>query len=139
MWIDNRRIGILLCKENRCCYGLVKKDIGFVILQKHCKCADESESSLCCIKGWKPVYCNSRHLDEKKMSYRPIEASPLAVNWVLRKGRLFLLGNDQLDVVVHHKPLLKIFGDKPLHEIENPILQKFKEEIMLFSFIYSHR
>ena len=108
--------------------------IGFVIMQKHCKCKDIGDSSLCCVKGWKPVLCHSRHLTEKEMRFRPIEGEALAVDWALKKGRLFLQGNDNFDIIVDHKPLLKIFGDKPLHEIENPILQNFKERSLTYTF-----
>ena len=68
------------------------------------------------------------------MRFRPIEGEALAVDWALMKGRLFLQGNDNFDIVVYHKPLLKIFGDKPLHEIENPILQNFKERSLTYTF-----
>ena len=108
--------------------------IGFVMMQKHCKCKDNGESSLCCEKGWNPVLCHSRHLAEKEMRFRPIEGEALAVDWALKKGRLFLQGNDNFDIVVDHKPLVKIFGDKPLHEIENPLLQTFKERSLAFTF-----
>ena len=111
-----------------------KTGIGFVILQKHCKCEDKSASSLCCLRGWRPVFCNSRHMDTKEQNYRPIEGEALAVEWALRKGKSFLLGNTDFDIVTDHKPLLKIFGDKPLDEVENPVLQKFKERIMPFSY-----
>ena len=111
-----------------------KTGIGFVILQKHCKCPDDAEARMCCTKGWKPVYCSSRHLDAKERNFRPIEGEALAVDWALKKGRLFLLGNENFDIIVDHKPLVKIFGDKPLHEIENPILQNFKERALPFSF-----
>ena len=112
-----------------------KTGIGFVILQKHCKCKDlTTQSTLCCQVGWKPIFCNSRHTDERELNYRPIEGEALAVEWALRKGKMFLLGNENFEVLTDHKPLLKIFGDKPLHEIENPILQKLKERIMPYSY-----
>ena len=111
-----------------------KAGIGFVIMQKHCNCKDDQESSLCCNDGWKPVYCSSRHLHDKEMNYRPIEGEALAIDWALKKGRMFLQGNDNFDIVVDHKPLVKIFGDKPLHEIENPILQAYKERSLGFTF-----
>ena len=41
-------------------------------------------------------------------------------------------------VSVDHKPLLKVFGDKPLEEITNPRLQKFKEKAMMYKFQIKH-
>ena len=111
-----------------------KVGIGFVILQKHCKCKHEIVDSLCCDTGWKPVFCNSRHLDAREQEYCPIEGEALAVDWALKKGRLFLQGNDNFEIVVDHKPLVKIFGDKSLHDIENPLLLNFKEKSLAFTF-----
>ena len=80
------------------------------------------------------MLCNSRNLHEKEKNFRPIEGEGLAVDMTLKKGRLFLQGNDNFEIVVDHKPLVKIFGDKPLHEIDNPLLQDFKERSLSFTF-----
>ena len=37
-------------------------------------------------------------------------------------------------MLVDHKPLVKIFGDKTLHEISNPRLLNFKEKTRQYSF-----
>ena len=115
-----------------------KTGMGFVIRQKHCKCPDTEQKPLCCSSGWKPIYCGSRHLHENEQDFRPIEGEALAIEWALKKGRLFLLGNPLFDVIVDHKPLLKILGDKPIEDIENPILQSVKENISPFSFRMKH-
>lgn len=106
--------------------------IGFIIMQKHCKCSKEEPLS-CCMKGWKLAYCKSRHLDEMEQNYMPIEGEALDIDWALQRGRLYLLGNE-FELLTDQKPLVKIFNDKPLHEIENLLIQKFKERSMSYSF-----
>ena len=59
----------------------------------------------------------------------PIEGEALAIDWALQRGRLYLLGNE-FELLTDQKPLVKIFNDKPLREIENLIIQKFKERSM---------
>ena len=48
------------------------------------------------------------------MRFRPIEGEALAVDWALKKGILFLQENDNFDIVVDHKPLVKIVQSKVL-------------------------
>ena len=40
-----------------------QKGIGFLIMQKHCKCT-KGELLSCCQNGWKLVLCKSRHFEE---------------------------------------------------------------------------
>ena len=52
----------------------------------------------------------------------------------LEKCKMFVLGSSGFIVVVDHKPLVKIFNDKPLESIENPRLFKLKERSLKFNF-----
>ena len=110
-----------------------KKGIGFVVMQQHCNC-DLNRAPNCCEEGWKLAFCSSRHLTTTESNYAPIEGEALAVAWALRKARLFLLGCNHFTILVDHKPLIKIFGDKTLHEISNPRLLNFKEKTLQYSF-----
>ena len=50
----------------------------------------------------------------------------------LHKARYFVLGCQKLTVAMDHKPLLKVFGDRQLCELENPRLTILKEKAMYF-------
>ena len=113
-----------------------QKGIGFLIMQKHCKCT-KGELLSCCQNGWKLVLCKSRHLEEAEEKYMPIEGEALAIDWALKTGRLYLLGCE-FEVLTDHKPLVKIFNDKPLNEVENMTVQTFKERSMAYSFQVKH-
>ena len=110
-----------------------KEGIGFVVLQKHCKCRLD-EIPFCCESGWKLAFCNSRHLTAAEKNYAPIEGEALAVTWALKKARMFLLGCKHFHVIVDHLPLVKIFGNKQLNDIDNPRLFSFKEKTLNYSF-----
>ena len=60
--------------------------------------------------------------------YAPVEGEALAVAWALGKSRHFTLGNDKLIVLVDHKPLLKILGDRELVDIKNPRILNLKQK-----------
>ena len=111
-----------------------KLGVGFVILQKHCKCVSNNQETFCCSDGWKLALCNSRHLTNAELNCAPIEGEALGVCWALKKARIFLLGNNTFDIIVDHQPLLKIFGDKSLADIHNPRLLILKEKTLPYSF-----
>ena len=54
-----------------------KEGIGFLLLQKYCKCT--SINPRCCGTGWKLCYVNSRFLSGAESRYAPIEGELLAV------------------------------------------------------------
>ena len=114
-----------------------KKGIGFVLLQKHCACVDNSNPT-CCDGGWKLVYCNSRTLGPEEQGYVPVEGEGLAVTWALKKCRMFLLGHPKFFILVDQRPLVKIFGSKPLADIENSRLQNQKEKTLQYNFEIKH-
>ena len=102
--------------------------IGFVILQKYCRCLLLVEKQLCCTDGWKSIYYNSHQLSKTEQNYASAKGEALAIKWALKKPRMFLLGW-QFHVIVNHQPLLKIFGHKSFSNISNHQLLTFKEAI----------
>ena len=109
-----------------------KKGIGFYLSQKHCKC--EPISPDCCENGWKITVCGSRFLQKHEARYAPIEGEALAVAWALDQTKFFTLGCNDLLVIVDHKPLVKIFGDRLLDEIDNTRLYRLKQKTLRWKF-----
>ena len=109
-----------------------KKGIGFYLSQKHCKC--ESTSPECCENGWRITVCGSRFLQKHEERYAPIEGEALAVAWALDQTKFFTLGCNDLMIVVDHKPLVKIFGDRFLDEIDNTRLFRLKQKTLRWKF-----
>ena len=106
--------------------------IGFWLLQKHCTCA--GRSPMCCATGWKTTLVGSRFTTGAESRYAPVEGEALAVADALEKARFFVLGCSDLTVVVDHKPLLKILGDRSLADLPNARLRNLKEKTLRFKF-----
>ena len=62
----------------------------------------------------------SRFLSKEEKNYVAVEGEALAVVWALEQTRYFTMGCNDLLIVVDHKPLVKLFGDRRLDEISNP-------------------
>ena len=114
-----------------------KNGIGFTLLQKHCNC-DIENAPVCCKDGYKLVFAGSRFTTDAESRYAPVEGEALAVVHALAKCYMFVLGCPDLTVVVDHKPLVKILGDKSLDSISNPRLLNLKEKTMRFNFTIKH-
>ena len=113
-----------------------KDGIGFWLLQKHCRCA--TINPLCCRTGWKVALVGSRFTSGAESRYAPIEGEALAVVDALHKSKHFVLGCEDLIIAVDHKPLLKVFGDRSLGDINNPRLLNLKEKTLQFKFRMMH-
>ena len=107
--------------------------IGFWLLQKHCAC--DSQSPMCCATGWKTTMVGSRFTTSAESRYAPIEGEALAVADALEKTRFFVLGCTDLTVVVDHKPLVKVLGDRSLADMPNARLRNLKEKTLRFKFV----
>ena len=105
-----------------------KQGIGFYLSQKHCSC--DGDLPNCCENGWRITLCGSRFLKKSEERYAPIEGEALAVAWSLEQTKYFTMGCDNLLVVVDHKPLTKILGDRALDEISNPRLFRIKQRTL---------
>ena len=113
-----------------------KTGIGFWLLQKHCTCAQTVP--FCCRTGWKVTLVGSRFTSSAESRYAPVEGEALAVADSLDKARYFVLGCEDLPVAVHHKPLLKILGDRSLEDLPNTRLRKLKEKTLRYRFKMVH-
>ncbi len=109
-----------------------KNGIGYFLSQKHCTC--ESQSFGCCTHGWKITLAGSRFLSQTESNYAPIEGEALAVAWALEQTKFFTMGCNNLLLIVDHKPLVKIFGDRRLDEISNPRLFRLKRRTLMWKF-----
>ena len=113
-----------------------KEGLGHTLAQKHCQCPGRNPR--CCHTGWKFVAFASRFTHPAERNYSPVEGECLSAAVGLRKFKHFVLGCNDLILVVDHKPLLKILGDKKLDEIDNMRLLKLKEKTMAFKFQVVH-
>ena len=113
-----------------------KLGLGFALMQKTCKCEEITPS--CCKGGWQLTYAGSRFTTSAESRYHPVEGEALSAAWALHKTRHFTLGCRKLVLAVDHKPLLKIFGDRELGEIENPRILNFKEKTLRWRFKVVH-
>ena len=113
-----------------------QEGLGYWLSQKHCDCADARP--FCCMSDWKVVLMGSRFTHGAESRYAPIEGEALAVVDDLNKTRHFTLGCPDLTVVVDHKPLLKVLGDRALDDIPNPRLRNIKEKSLRYRFRVLH-
>ena len=105
-----------------------KAGVGFYLTQKHCNC--DSDYPDCCDDGWRITLCGSRFLKKAEERYAAVEGEALAVAWGLEQTKYFTMGCDNLIVVVDHKPLTKVLGDRTLDEIPNPRLFSLKQRTL---------
>ena len=115
-----------------------KKGIGFLLAQKHCECGPD-DSFGCCQDGWKITLAGSRFLSSAEKNYAPVEGEALAVAWALEQTRYFTMGCNKLRIIVDHKPLTKLFGDRRLDEIDNPRLFRLKRRTLMWRFQIEYR
>ena len=113
-----------------------RNGIGFLLVQQSCTCS--SDTPFCCQNGWALVYCASRCLTPAEENYSVPEGEALAITWALRKCKMFLLGHPGFTIITDHRPLVKIFGEKELRNIDNPRLFKMKERTLMYRFNIRH-
>jgi hypothetical protein len=82
------------------------------------------------------VQCGSFALTSAQKNYAVIELEMLAIVRAIDKCRFYLQGADTFEVITDHKPLLGIM-DKPINEIDNPRLSRFRQKISAFVFTIS--
>jgi len=106
--------------------------IGFWLFQKHCLCP--SNDFFCYRHVWQITLVDSRFKHPAESRYAPIKGETLAVADVLDRTRYFVLGCTYLIIVLDHKPLLKIFGERSLDQTNNPQLRNLKEKTLHYHF-----
>ena len=114
-----------------------KEGIGQVLSQKHCDCPRVIPR--CCKSGWKVVAYASRFCHPAESNYAPIEGEALSAAVGLHKFRHFVLGCKELILIVDHKPLVKILGDRNMEDIHNTRLLRLKEKTLPYRFTVLHR
>ena len=108
------------------------RGIGYFLLQKHCLC--DTVIPDCCPGGWRVTLAGSRFLQKAESRYVAVEGEALAIAWALEQTRYFTQGCTDLLVVTDHKPLVKLFGDRTLDEIENTRLLRLKQRTLPWYF-----
>lgn len=98
-----------------------KNGMGFALLQLHGS-------------TWKLVDANSRWCTDTESRYAIVELELAAVEWAMRKCRLYLLGLHNFQLVVDHQALVTILDKYTLDAVENPKLQRLKERLSPFVF-----
>ena len=114
-----------------------KQGLGFYLAKKHCACAGLDPS--CCDSGWRITLLGSCFLKSAVTRYVPLEGECLGVAWALEQTKYFTLGCPNLLVVMDHKPLCKILGDKAMEDITNSRILKIKERTLLWKFSIVYR
>ena len=84
-------------------------------------------------------YIASRFCNPAEANYSPVEGEALSAAAGLHKFKHFVLGCPDLTLVVDHKPLVKLLGDKKMDEITNMRLLRLKEKTLLFNFGVMHK
>ena len=113
-----------------------KESIEYFLLQQHCDCATGLPD--CCLTGWRITLAGSRFLQPCESRYAPVEGEALAVAWALEQTRFFTQGCDNLVIVMDHKPLVKLLGDRTLDEIENTRLFRLKQRTLPWRYDIVH-
>ena len=95
--------------------------LGFALMQKDLKSDTHSL-----------IQCGSRSLNSAETRYSTSELECLAIYYAIKECEFYLQGAN-FKVLTDHRPLVGIFL-KPLHEIENARLLRFREKLAHFSF-----
>lgn len=109
-----------------------KAGVGYYLSQKHCHC--DLKIPDCCLDGWRITLAGSRQLKSAESRYAPIEGEALALVWGLNQTKYFTIGCKDLTVITDHKPLVKVFGDREMDEIQNMRLFKLREKTFPWKF-----
>ena len=113
-----------------------KLGLGFFLLQKWCAC--KSLHPRCCTDGWKLVLAGGRFTSPAESRYSPVEGECLAIADALHRAKHFVLGCPDLIVATDHKPLVGLFNDRNLADIQNPRLLSITEKTRWFRFTVIH-
>jgi hypothetical protein len=98
-----------------------KNGMGYALLQRHGEM-------------WKLIDANSRWCTDTESRYAIVELELAAVEWAIRKCKLYLLGLQQFTLMVDHQALVTILDSYTLDAVENPKLQRLKERLSPYVF-----
>ena len=97
------------------------KGLGFALIQRD----DKDQIRL--------IQCRSCSLILAETAYATVEVECLAIKWAINKSHHFLMGMFNFRVITDHRPLVGVF-QKPLQDIENTLVQKYREKLGDYSF-----
>ena len=98
-----------------------KNGLGYALLQKE-------------LGKWRLVRCGSRFVSDTESRYAMVELELRAAQWAMKKCRLYLMGLPTFTLIVDHQPLVTILDRYTLDQVENPRLQRMKEQMSAFTF-----
>ena len=101
--------------------ALRKNGLGYALLQKE-------------LGKLKLVRCESRFVSDTESRYAMVELKLRAAQWAMKKCRLYLMGLPTFTLIVDHQPLVTILDRYTLDQVENPRLQRMKEQMSSFTF-----
>ncbi len=95
--------------------------IGFALVQKYAE-------------NKKLVHCGSRSHSSAETKYATVELEALAIRYAVEKCKFYLQGMPCLTVLTDHRPLIGAF-EKPLQNVNNAWLQRYREWLAPYSFV----
>ncbi len=87
---------------------------------------------------WFLVQCGSRTTSGAESRYAVCELEGLAIDFAVRKCRHYLLGMQWFEVITDHKSLKGVFA-KPLDEVQNARLRRYRERLQEYNFTVDWR
>jgi len=94
---------------------------GFDLLQK----VDDS---------WKLIMAGSRFVTDTESRYGIVDLELRAVEWAMKKCKMYLLGLPSFTLVTDHQALVTILDRYTLDAVESPKLQRMKERLSPYAF-----
>ena len=98
------------------------KGLGYALIQR---APDSQQPRL--------IQCGSRALNNAERRYAPNELETLGICYAVLECKFYLLGG-KFDVITDHKPLVGTFN-KPLCDVPNQRIQRFREKLADFVFV----
>ena len=73
--------------------------------------------------------CGSRFLKDVETRYAMCELKAIAIDYAIKKCRIYLYGLPSFTVITDHRPLIPIFNDYMIAQVENAKLQRIKANL----------
>ena len=99
--------------------------LGYVLIQ--------TEETLSSKPVRKLITCGSRFLSEAEGNYAVVELELLAIQWAVKKCRLYLAGA-QFEVITDHQPLVSIMNGRNLDAIQNARIHRLMSKLLGYTF-----
>ena len=99
----------------------LKRGMGFALLQRHGE-------------QWKLVAAGSRWCTDTESRYAVTELELAAVEWAVRKNRVYLFGLPKFTIFVDHQALVSILDHQTLDAVDSPKIQRLKQRLSPYVF-----